>query len=204
MTAATIVLGVLAQVIAWWFVASGRASVWVGLGPVLAILGVAAVAVGAPSLTGSVVVATAAAAGIVAGVVLYLGTAAFVAIVGDRWAAFGRDARAIYRHGHAAAFAVGSAAAVAVGEELFWRGLTQPELASRLGAASAGALVGWLAYVAVNAVGRNLAILAGAVVGGAAWSGLAWWSGGVLASVLAHGVWTALMLARPVIEEGEA
>jgi membrane protease YdiL (CAAX protease family) len=34
-------------------------------------------------------------------------------------------------------------------------------------------------------------------VGGALWGGLAWWTGGIAASLASHGVWTAMMLARP-------
>lgn len=206
MTIAVMALGALAQVVAWWFVASGRAGVWTALGPVLAVAGVLAVAAAPPPLSGRAPVALGAAVGLGSGIVLYLGTRAFASIVASRWAAFTRDAQAIYRHGvgRIAVGAMLAAGAVAVGEELFWRGLAQPELAARLDGAAAGAAAGWLAYVVANAPSRNLAILAGAIVGGAVWSGLAWWSAGVLASLLAHATWTALMLARPVVREGSA
>ena len=36
-------------------------------------------------------------------------------------------------------------------------------------------------------------------VGGAVWVGLAWWTGGVLASLACHIVWTGLMVAFPVL-----
>jgi membrane protease YdiL (CAAX protease family) len=49
----------------------------------------------------------------------------------------------------------------------------------------------------VNAASGSLPLVAGAVVGGAVWGGLAGWSGGIVASLASHGVWTALMLARP-------
>ena len=39
--------------------------------------------------------------------------------------------------------------------------------------------------------------MAGAIVGGALWGGLAWWSGGVLASLGSHILWTGLMLLLP-------
>ena len=55
----------------------------------------------------------------------------------------------------------------------------------------------WLAYVAANAASASLPIVAGAVVGGALWAGLALWSGGVLASLASHMLWTGLMLALP-------
>jgi membrane protease YdiL (CAAX protease family) len=44
---------------------------------------------------------------------------------------------------------------------------------------------------------RSLPIVAGALVGGALWGALAWWSGGVLAPLASHILWTGLMLARP-------
>jgi membrane protease YdiL (CAAX protease family) len=46
---------------------------------------------------------------------------------------------------------------------------------------------------------RNLAIVAGAVVGGAVWCGLCAWTGGVGASLACHVAWTALMLVFPVV-----
>jgi hypothetical protein len=58
--------------------------------------------------------------------------------------------------------------------------------------------------VVVNLPSRNLAIAAGAIVGGAAWGALAWWSAGVLASIVCHATWTALMLARPPVSTGSA
>jgi membrane protease YdiL (CAAX protease family) len=53
--------------------------------------------------------------------------------------------------------------------------------------------------VAVNLPSGNLAIIAGAVVGGAVWSALAWWTGGALASIVCHAIWTALILGFPVV-----
>jgi membrane protease YdiL (CAAX protease family) len=89
------------------------------------------------------------------------------------------------------------------GEELFWRGLFQPELAEALDAPALAALVAWAAYVAANLPSRNLAIVAGAVVGGAVWSGLGWWSGGPLAPLVSHVAWTALMISYPVVRPSE-
>jgi membrane protease YdiL (CAAX protease family) len=89
------------------------------------------------------------------------------------------------------------------GEELFWRGLVQPELAEAVDAPALGALIAWAAYVAANLPSRNLAIVAGAVVGGAVWSGLGWWSGGPLAPLVSHLAWTALMISFPVVRPSE-
>ena len=87
----------------------------------------------------------------------------------------------------------------ALGEELFWRGLVQPELSRAVDGRVLGALLSYLIFVAVNLRSANLAIVAGAVVGGAVWTSLGWWSGGFLASFCCHGIWTALMLAFPVV-----
>jgi membrane protease YdiL (CAAX protease family) len=86
------------------------------------------------------------------------------------------------------------------GEELFWRGLFQGELASALdGGTLLAAVIAWLAFVLANLPSANLAIAAGAVVGGAVWVALAWWTGGVLASLACHIVWTGMMIAFPVL-----
>ncbi len=81
-------------------------------------------------------------------------------------------------------------------EELFWRGLFQGRLGVAMGAATAAGLT-WIVYVVANGPSRSLPILAGAIVGGALWTGLAWWSGGVLASLGSHILWTGAMLALP-------
>ena len=60
------------------------------------------------------------------------------------------------------------------------------------------------AFVGVNVASGNLAIIAASVVGGALWTALAFWSGGVLASLLCHGVWTILMTAFPASAPGLA
>jgi membrane protease YdiL (CAAX protease family) len=86
------------------------------------------------------------------------------------------------------------------GEELFWREFVQLELVEALdGATLFAAALAWVAFVVANLFSRNLAIAAGAVVGGAVWCGLCWWTGGVAASLACHVVWTALMLAFPVV-----
>jgi membrane protease YdiL (CAAX protease family) len=52
-------------------------------------------------------------------------------------------------------------------------------------------------YVVANVPSRSLPIVAGAIVGGALWGALAWWSGGVLAPLASHILWTGAMLALP-------
>jgi hypothetical protein len=82
-------------------------------------------------------------------------------------------------------------------EELFWRGLAAPALGGTSLGLAGGATVAWGLYVLSNAPSRSLAIVAGAVVGGAVWAWLGWWSGGVLAPLASHILWTGPMLAFP-------
>jgi membrane protease YdiL (CAAX protease family) len=85
---------------------------------------------------------------------------------------------------------------VVPGEEVFWRGLVQGRLASTMVLAGAAGLA-WIIYIGANAPARAVPILAAAVVGGALWVGLAWWSRGICASLASHMVWTGLMLIVP-------
>ncbi len=202
MILAVIAIGAAAQAAAWWAVASRRGSVWTTVGAVNVATAVVAAAIRPPVVSGSVGPATAIVAGLVTGVALYVATAAFVALVGRRWRAFTDDAVSIYanRDDSMSAVQLITIGVVAAAEELFWRGVAQPELARRFGDAALGAVVTLAAYAGVDAFARNRAILAGALVGSAAWGALAWWTGGVLASALAHAGWTLLMLARPVVD----
>jgi membrane protease YdiL (CAAX protease family) len=164
-------------------------------------MGLAAVIVEPPAWAPDVAPAAAAAAGVGGGVALYLATRAFVAVVRP-WEAFARHSLGMYqRQGGLSltAAVLVSVVFVVPGEELFWRGLVRSELASAIDGRLVPAALAWVAYVAANLPSANLAIVAGAVVGGAAWTALGAWSGGVLAPLLCHGAWTALMIALPVV-----
>jgi membrane protease YdiL (CAAX protease family) len=164
---------------------------------VFAIHGVVAAVVLPPIASGHETVALALAAGVGSGFALWAGTLAFVAVA-VRWQPFRADVAERYSRAAEVSLPVAIALSVLVavpGEELFWRNLVQ----RRFGVSSevVGAAVAWLAYVAMNTASGSLPFIAGAVVGGAVWGGLAWWTGGIAASLASHGVWTALMLARP-------
>ena len=199
------VLGFAAQATAWWFVARRRRNVWRVMTPTLAAMGLVALAVHRPVWAPRVDTVAAAGVGIAAGLVLYGATRVFVGVVRP-WATFRRHSVAMYAQQEgvppAATLALSLVLSVP-GEELFWRGLFQPELAEALDAPALGALIAWAAYVAANLPSRNLAIVAGAVVGGAVWSGLGWWSGGPLAPLVSHVAWTALMISFPVLRPSE-
>lgn len=202
------VLGLGAEGIAWWFVGFRRANVWVAMTPVLGAMGLAALIAGSPAWSPDVSPGVSAGAGVGGGVALYLGTRAFVRVVRP-WEAFGRHSVGIYlRRGRLSAPAalLLSVLLVVPGEELFWRGLFQVELVGAMDGRTAAAILAWVAYVAANLPSANLAIVAGAVVGGAAWTALGAWTGGALAPLACHAVWTALMISLPVVrpEEGLA
>jgi membrane protease YdiL (CAAX protease family) len=197
MQLAVIAAGFVLEVVAWRAVAARRASLWRLIVAVFAVEGVVAAIVLPPIASGHETVAVALAAGAASGLALWAGTLAFVAVA-VRWQPFRTDVAE--RYARAAEVSLPAAIALSIliavpGEELFWRNLVQ----RRFGVSSemVGAAVAWLGYVAVNAASGSLPFIAGAVVGGAVWGGLAWWSGGIAASVASHGVWTALMLARP-------
>jgi membrane protease YdiL (CAAX protease family) len=188
--------GVVVEMVAWRLVAEGRGGVWRVMTPAFVALGVAAVLTRPPVAAAETGIVSATLVGALAGVLLYAGTRAFVALA-SAWPVFRRETSAVY--GLAGDLSAPGAAALAVmmviGEELFWRGLVQARLADA--GALAGAAATWLAFVAVNATSGSLPIVAGAVVGGAVWAGLAAWTGGILASLLCHAVWTSLMILRP-------
>ncbi len=201
MTAA-VAAGAIAQAAAWLVIRRRGGSVWTTTAPVLGIAGLAAVLVARPALSGRIGVPLAVGAGVVVGAAFYVATLAFVRIVAPVWRTFDAHARGIYASRSVlppfVAIAV-AAGVAAVGEELFWRGLVFEWATDRFGAGAGAGVATWLGYVLINVPSRNLAIVAGAAVGGALWTALAAWSEGVLASVVCHALWTSLMLARPVI-----
>jgi membrane protease YdiL (CAAX protease family) len=191
-------IGGLAEAAAWSLVTRRRVAVWRSLAVVLAAMGAAALATGRVALSPRVAPAVAVGVGLGAGAALFAATRLFVAVVAPLWPAFRRHVAAIY--GQQGTWSVGAtlvaALVVEVGEELFWRGLIQGRLAGSHGRL-AGATLAWLAYVGANVPSLNLPIVAGAVVGGAVWGVLALWTGGVLACIACHAVWTELMIAFP-------
>ena len=195
---AIMVAAPLGVVVGWRLVVSDRASIWPVLSVVAGGAGLAALATGKVPLSARVRWPAAAAVGAVAGAGFYLATAVFVLIV-RRWPAFDRHVAELYDQrrglGLWPALALASGAS-APGEELFWRGLFEWRLARAVGWPGAAAAT-WGAYVLVNLASQNLPIIAGAVVGGAVWGGLALWTRGVVASLACHIAWTGLMLARP-------
>jgi membrane protease YdiL (CAAX protease family) len=185
-------------VVAWRVVVSGFATVWVAIPVAVGAGAVASLPTGRVSLSPRVAVLWASLAGVGSGMLLYMATVAFVLVV-RRWPVFDRHVAEIYdqRKGLSLGPALLIAAAVvAPSEEVFWRGLFQSRLADAAGWPAAAALT-WVTYVVANAASESLPILAGAVVSGAVWGALALWTHGVLAGILCHSLWTALMVTYP-------
>ena len=192
------VLGALAEAAGWRSVATGRAVVWRIMPPILLAMGVAAALARRPVAATEVGDVAALAVGVTSGLALYAATRVFVALAA-RWEPFRRHVVDKYEEAAevSSTRSLGLSLLILVpGEELFWRGLFQARLGQTLVGAAAGAWT-WLAYVGVNAASASLPIVAGAIVGGALWAGLAAWSGGMLASLASHMLWTGLMLALP-------
>src|SRR5438132_9075742 len=130
MVTAIVVIGGVAEAVAWWVVARRRVSVWVAPGPVLAAAGVAALATGRISLSPAVSPALAAPVGIGSGLALFAATRIFVSVVERVWPAFRRHAEAIYdqRGGLSLTAAVGAAPVALAGGALVWRAVEQGKL----------------------------------------------------------------------------
>jgi membrane protease YdiL (CAAX protease family) len=92
-------------------------------------------------------------------------------------------------------------------EEIFWRGAVQPLSTSLLRARAAwltdlpgGTVVGTtLLYALFHVATGQLALVAAALLGGLVWGWLLERTGSVGATMIAHAVWTTLMLAFPPI-----
>ena len=194
-----VVVGILCQALAWRLVARGVLGIWTAMSAALGFAGLASLLTGTVELSPDVDVAVAVPAGLAAGAALYLATRVFVLVVRKVWPAFVVHAMRIYGQRGNMSLAMALLLALGgnvIGEELFWRGLVQERAMADEGVL-VGALLAWAAYVLVNVCSGSLAIVAGAVVGGGAWTVLAAWTGGVLAAMLCHAVWTGCMIAFP-------
>jgi membrane protease YdiL (CAAX protease family) len=197
---ALVAAGAALAAVTWLLIRTDKISIWTGSASSNAVLAALALLTERVRGPGRLDIWPAVLVGLGAGAALYAATAAFMAVAG-RWPPLHRATTEIYgrRVGMSAPNVIALAAGVvAPAEEIFWRGLVQGVLAAATSPLG-GAALGWTAYVAVNAISGSIPILLGAVVGGAVWSGLAWWTGGVVASLVCHSLWTTLMILRPPI-----
>lgn len=79
---------------------------------------------------------------------------------------------------------VGPVVAMAVAEELFFRGLVQ---------GAAGLVGSIVVYTLVQVVAGKWALTLAALLGGTVWGGLAWWTDGLVAPIVAHVLWTGTL-----------
>jgi membrane protease YdiL (CAAX protease family) len=198
MPLAVLVVGMVAQVIVWRSVADRKLPFWPATTATFALLGMASFLAGDLACCRGTTLAGASAVGAASGLVLFGATRVVVDTATRRPSLHGSVA-GVYRRSHettiATAFVLTLAIAVP-GEELFWRGFVLPELRQAT-TSTIGALLAWAAAVGVNGAWASVPLLAGAVVGGAVWTGVAVWSGGVVAPMASHLVWTGLMLLWP-------
>lgn len=198
MPEAVLVVGVLMQVVVWRLVVRGRLPFWPATATTFATIGLAAVLAGSPSCCQGTDVGLASVVGVASALVFY-GTTRVVVDLATRHPVLHGAVADVYRRSQETTFVTALALTLVIavpGEELFWRGFVFPELSDATGSLT-GALLTWVAAVGVNAAWASAPLLAGAVVGGALWTGLAAWSGGVVAPVASHLVWTGLMLVWP-------
>jgi membrane protease YdiL (CAAX protease family) len=197
MPALVMAAGAVGVVVAWRFVSGGR-SLWWSMAIVNGTFGLLGLVLGSFEASPRLHPFVAGMLGVGVGGAMWAATRAFVGIAA-RWPPFARHTSDLYdqRAGLSLTAAVTIAAlVVAPGEELFWRGLFQTELAEETSRTSA-ALLTWAAYAVANAASFRLPIIAGGIVGGAVWGGLAWCTEGVMASTACHVVWTGMMLVVP-------
>jgi membrane protease YdiL (CAAX protease family) len=198
MREAVLVVGVLVQVVVWRLVVRGRLPFWSATAMTFAAIGIASLLAGDPNCCRETDVALASGVGIVSGLVFY-GATRVVVDLATRHPVLHRAVADVYRRSGETRFVLVLVLTLLIavpGEELFWRGFVLPELTDATGSVT-GALLTWAAAVGVNAAWASAPLIAGAVVGGALWTGLATWSGGVLAPIASHLVWTGLMLVWP-------
>jgi membrane protease YdiL (CAAX protease family) len=200
MTVLVVVVGGLTQALVWRLVARGSLAFWPAVTTTFAALGLASLVVGDPSCCRETTAAAASAVGAASGLLLF-GATRVVVDFATRHDVIRRSVVAVYRREEEVstlAVTVLTLAIVVPGEELFWRGFVLPELSAPTSVV-AGAVLAWLAWVTVDAAWGSIPLLAGALVGGALWTGLATWTGGVVAPLASHLLWTGLMIAWPPV-----
>jgi uncharacterized protein len=198
MTEAVLVAGVVVQVVVWRLVARDRLPFWPATATTFAGIGIASILAADPSCCREWGIGAAGGIGIVSGLVFY-GATRLVVDPGTRHPLVRRAVADVYRRSEETTRLTALALTLAIavpGEELFWRGLVLPEV-SETTTTLVGACLAWATAVVVNAAWASAPLLAGAVVGGALWTALAVWSGGVVAPIASHLVWTGLMLRWP-------
>lgn len=199
MRLALIIVVVLAEVVSWRIIArSGSAIEWNLMIAVFVVQGVVALFAWHVDWSTDASPPAVIALGLASGAVLYAGTRAFVGVAAQV-PVFRAHVVDQYERARRVPLPVGLALAVLIavpGEELFWRGFVQG-LVGNHSSEVVGTAVALVGYIGVNAASGSLPFVVAAVVGGLVWGGLTLFTGGILAAVMCHGLWTGLMLALP-------
>jgi len=193
-----VIAGAGLQAVVWRLVATRRAPFWPAVACAWAVLGAAAVLFGDPRCCDDGGPIRAIGIGVASGIALYAATRIVVTFA-SRWPVVARSVEATYARSSETTTGVVWLVTLAVavpGEELFWRGVATPWFVDTI-ARLPGGILAWLLSVAVVTAWSGLTFLAGAAVGGATWTALAVWTGGVVAPLASHLAWTACMLAWP-------
>jgi membrane protease YdiL (CAAX protease family) len=138
--------------------------------------------------------------GLVAAGVHYVAGVAAYRLVADRWGVFPDAASEIYVRTSEVPLAAALLMAGLVTaplEELFWRGAVQPIVTRSDRRATRRIVGGAIAYAAFHLVTFQPPLVAAALLGGLVWGWLLERSGSVTVPMVAHGAWTALMIAYP-------
>ena len=194
-----IIIVALAEMASWRIVARpGRATEWNLMVAVFLVQGVLALLAWHVDRSTDASSFAAISIGLASGAILYAGTRAFVGLA-VRVPVFRSHVADRYERARRVPLPVGLALAVLIavpGEELFWRGFVYG-LVGNHSSEALGAVVALVGYIAVKAASGSLPLAAAAVVGGTVWGGLTLLTGGILAALMCHGLWTALMLTFP-------
>lgn len=193
-----LVAGMLVQPIVWRSIGRRKLPFWAATTATFAVLGIASLLAADPACCRGTTLGTASLVGAASGLLLY-GATRVVVDLATSHDVLRRAVADVYRQqeetGTVTAYVL-TLGIVVPGEELFWRGLVLAELGG-ITSTAVGALLTWVAGAAVDAAWGSIPLLAGAVVGGAVWTAVTVWSGGVAAPIASHLVWTGLMLLWP-------
>jgi membrane protease YdiL (CAAX protease family) len=189
----------LAEMVSWRIVARhGRANEWNLMLAVFIAQGIVGAVAWHPRWSPDVAPTTSIWLGLVCGAALYGGTRAFVLVAG-RLSLFREHVAANYAQARLAPLPLAVVLAVFLavpGEELFWRGFVQGFSGAHTSELAAVAIT-LIGYIAAKAASASLPLVAAGVVGGLVWGTLTALTGGILAALLCHGLWTGLMLVLP-------
>jgi membrane protease YdiL (CAAX protease family) len=193
------VVGPVVHAAFWAMVRWRRVPLVAASGITMAVLGVSASAIGPVAASRRFDPIVAVGIGLATGVALYGATVAFMSVA-RRVPAVTVQTEALYGEGASRSMAAVLAVSILVsvpGEELLWRGVVLGVLGRSLGSGGLAAVLCWAAFVAINAISGRIPVILGAGVGGAVWTAVAWWTGGIVAPIVSHAAWTALMIVLP-------